>query len=99
MANTFIAKELNLSLTQMGLVLSSFGWAYLFFNLPSGRLCDRFGVKKVFGLGAALWSIATASTGLAVSISGLYCSRVMVGAGESTFGPSGNKVLTERFEP
>jgi ACS family D-galactonate transporter-like MFS transporter len=45
MANTFIAKELNLSLTQMGLVLSSFGWAYLFFNLPSGRLCDRFGVK------------------------------------------------------
>ena len=48
-ANTFIAKDLNLSLGQMGLVLSSFGWAYLpamveaFHGVPTPFVSDCMG--------------------------------------------------------
>ena len=67
-ANSFVAKDLDLSLTTMGFVLSAFGWAYLLGNLPAGWLCDRYGVKKVYGIGATLWSFASAATGFAKGI-------------------------------
>jgi MFS family permease len=97
-ANTFVAKDLHLSLGTMGLVLSSFGWAYLAFNLPAGWLCDRFGVKKVYGLGATLWSFASAMTGLAKGLGVLFLSRILIGVGESANFPSATKVISERFD-
>jgi MFS family permease len=97
-ANTFVAKDLHLSLGTMGLVLSAFGWAYLAFNLPAGWLCDRFGVKKVYGLGATLWSFASAGTGLAKGLGTLFLSRILIGVGESANFPSATKVIVERFD-
>ena len=97
-ANAFVAKDLHLSLTMMGLVLSSFGWAYLLGNLPAGYLCDRFGVKRVYAVGASLWSLASAATGLAKGVGTLLISRVLVGLGESANFPSANKVAAEHFD-
>jgi MFS family permease len=97
-ANTFVAKDLHLDLGMMGVVLSSFGWAYLLFNLPMGWLCDRFGVKKVYGWGAMLWSLASAMTGLARGLGTLLLSRVLIGVGESANFPAATKVITERFD-
>jgi len=97
-ANTFVAKDLHLDLGMMGLVLSSFGWAYLLFNLPMGFLCDRFGVKKVYGWGATLWSLASAMTGMATGLGTLLLSRVLIGVGESANFPAATKVITERFD-
>jgi MFS family permease len=97
-ANTFVAKDLHLSLGTMGLVLSSFGWAYLAFNLPAGWLCDRIGVKRVYGLGATLWSFASAMTGLARGLGVLFLSRILIGVGESANFPSATKVIAERFD-
>ncbi|MFC7395561.1 MFS transporter [Scopulibacillus cellulosilyticus] len=97
-ANTFIAKDLHLSLGTMGLILSSFGWTYLIFNLPAGYLCDRFGSKKVYGIAAFLWSIASALSGLARGAGMLFFSRLLVGAGESANFPAATKVVAENFE-
>jgi len=97
-ANSFIAKDLNLSLTTMGMVLSAFGWAYLLGNLPAGRLCDRYGEKKVYGLGAALWSFASAATGLAKGLGTLLITRILIGVGESANFPAATKVIAERFD-
>lgn len=82
----------------MGLILSSFGWTYLVFNLPAGCLCDRFGEKKVYGTAAFLWSIASALTGLAKGAGMLFFSRLLVGAGESANFPAATKVVAEHFE-
>jgi MFS family permease len=98
LANSFIAKDLNLSLTTMGMVMSAFGWAYLLGNLPAGRLCDRFGEKKVYGLGAILWSFASAATGLAKGLGTLLVSRILIGVGESANFPAATKIITERFD-
>jgi MFS family permease len=97
-ANTFVAKDLHLSLGTMGLILSAFGWSYLAFNLPAGWLCDRFGVKRVYGLGATLWSFASAMTGLARGVGVLFLSRILIGVGESANFPSATKVIAERFD-
>lgn len=97
-ANTFIAKDLHLSMGTMGVVLSSFGWAYLLFNLPAGWLCDRFGTKKVYGIAAIIWSVASAMTGLAKGLSMLLFSRVLVGVGEAANFPAATKVIGENFK-
>ena len=97
-ANSFIAKDLNLSLTTMGMVLSAFGWAYLLGNLPAGRLCDRYGEKRVYGLGATLWSFASAATGLAKGVGTLLITRILIGVGESANFPAATKVIAERFD-
>ncbi len=97
-ANSFVAKDLGLSLTTMGLVLSAFGWAYLLGNLPAGWLCDRYGEKKVYGLGATLWSFASAATGLAKGMGTLFVTRILIGVGESANFPAATKVIAERFD-
>ena len=56
---------------ERGLVLSSFFWGYLWFQLPGGLLADRFGGKRVLGAGVALWSIATFLTPIATASFGL----------------------------
>jgi MFS family permease len=96
-ANTYIVKDLHLDLASMGLVLFSFGWAYLLFNLPAGWMCDRFGTKKVYGVSAMIWSIASALTGLAKGIFLLFFSRILVGAGEAANFPAATKVIAENF--
>lgn len=67
-----------------GLVLSSFFWGYLWFQLPGGLLADRFGGKRILGAGVALWSVATFLTPLAtVSFGLLLFMRAMLGVGEA----------------
>ncbi|MRG29723.1 MFS transporter [Laceyella tengchongensis] len=96
-ASPYIAQELHLDMSTMGLVLSSFGWTYLLCNLPSGWLVDRFGAKRVYGWAATLWSVACAMTGLARNVSTLLVSRTLVGIGESANFPVATKVVREHF--
>jgi MFS transporter, ACS family, D-galactonate transporter len=98
-ANTFIAKELHLSMGTMGLILSAFGWAYLLFNIPAGWFADRFGAKKVYGITAAIWSFASAMTGLARGAPLLFASRIFVGLGEAANFPAATKIVAENFKP
>ncbi|HHY68376.1 MAG TPA: MFS transporter [Alicyclobacillus sp.] len=97
-ANTFIAQDLHLSLETMGWVLSAFGWTYLIFNIPAGWLSDRFGTKKVYGIAAFVWSLASAMTGMAKGLGVLLFSRGLVGMGEAANFPAATKVITEHFE-
>jgi MFS transporter, ACS family, D-galactonate transporter len=96
-ANTFIAKDLHLDMSAMGVILSSFGWTYLIFNLPTGWLCDRFGTKKVYGFAAFIWSIASALTGMAKGVYLLLFSRMLVGAGEAANFPAATKAIAENY--
>jgi ACS family D-galactonate transporter-like MFS transporter len=98
-ANTYIGKDLHLDMSTMGLVLSAFGWTYLIFNLPVGWFCDRFGTKKVYGIAAFIWSVASALTGVAKGLGMLLFSRTLVGAGEAANFPAATKVIAENFEP
>jgi ACS family glucarate transporter-like MFS transporter len=59
----FISQDLGLTVQQMGVVFSAFGFAYAVFEMPSGWLGDRFGPRKVLARIVLWWSLFTALTG------------------------------------
>lgn len=90
-----IAEEFHLTSVGMGYLFSSFIWSYALFLIPVGLLIDKFGVKRVGGLGIFIWSLATALTGAASSFASLLTARLVMGAGESVSNPVGAKVIRE----
>ncbi len=82
-ANPLIRKDLGLSIADMGLLLSAFLWAYAAFQLPAGALVDRFGSRRMLGLGIFVWSLAQALGGMVGNFWQFTGARVFLGLGES----------------
>jgi len=86
-AASLLKDELNLSASQLGILLSSFFWTYSLFLPVSGWLADRFDAKWVMAVGFFIWSGATAVTGGLHAFSALLAARLMLGIGESAAYP------------
>ncbi|MEB3439574.1 MFS transporter [Pseudomonas sp. A2] len=97
-ANTSIQRDMGITPSQMGILLSAFSLAYAFSQLPLGVIIDRLGSK--ISLGAALlgWSVAQTASGLINSFSAFIGLRVVLGIGEAPMFPSAAKALAEWFE-
>lgn len=95
-----VRHELLLSDTQMALAN---GLLFVLFNLLAGlfiaRLVDRGNRIRILTLGIAVWSLATAATGLAHSFSILGLARLGVGVGEATAFPAVMSLLPDLFRP
>ena len=63
----FIKVDMNLSDTQIALLLSSFFWAYGFGQVPGGWLSDRFGARRMLTAYIVVWSILTGLVGVATA--------------------------------
>ncbi len=96
-AAPLLKSELNLRPDQMGLLLSSFFWTYALCQPLAGWLVDRFDVSWVLAGGFALWSLATASTGLVTGFTVLLLVRLVLGVGESVAYPSYAKLFQRYF--
>src|SRR5437879_2980777 len=59
-----VADEYHFSDVQLGVVLSAFLWGYAIFQVPGGKLADRFGARRVLTGGALWWGAFTALTAL-----------------------------------
>lgn len=92
-----IAKEFSMSPSVMGVVLSTFFIGYAVMQLPGGWLADKFGSKKVIIASILLWSVFTAMTGLAWSLTSLIIIRLLFGLGEGAFPPASLKGVAENF--
>ena len=97
-ANTSIQRDMGITPSQMGILLSAFSLAYAFSQLPLGMIIDRLGSK--ISLGAALlgWSVAQTASGLINSFAAFIGLRVVLGIGEAPMFPSAAKALAEWFE-
>lgn len=80
-----LSDEYGLSAGQMGILLSSFGWSYLLFQIPMGVLLDQIGVKWLQRVTTIIWGLATALTALVSGMGLILLSRLLLGAAE---GPS-----------
>jgi ACS family D-galactonate transporter-like MFS transporter len=89
--------ELGLSPWQLGMLLSSFFWTYLGFQIISGWMVDRFNVNWVLASGFLIWSIATAATSLFHGFLTILAMRLVLGIGESVAFPSYSKILAKYF--
>ena len=97
-ANTSIQKDMLISPSQMGILLSAFSLAYAFAQLPLGIIIDRLGSKISLGAALLTWSVAQSVSGLVNSFAGFIGLRILLGVGEAPMFPSAAKALSEWFE-
>lgn len=96
-ANKLIQDELGIPVAKMGLLLSAFLWAYAIAQLPVGGLIDRFGPRRLLGLGLCGWSVAQAAGGLVNSFGAFILARFALGIGEAPLFPGGARVVRDWF--
>ncbi|MFL9913301.1 MFS transporter [Paraburkholderia sp. RL17-337-BIB-A] len=96
-ANPLIHDDLNVSVGEMGILLSAFLWSYAVAQLPAGVLVDRFGARKMLGFGLVVWSIAQMLGGAVTSFGQFIATRVLLGIGESPQFPSAARVSRDWF--
>jgi MFS family permease len=96
-ANPLIREELGLSLSQMGLLLSAFLWAYAFAQLPGGALVDRLGARRLLGAALGFWSIAQGAAGFVTNLGQFAIARAGLGLGEAPMFPCAASVTRAWF--
>jgi ACS family glucarate transporter-like MFS transporter len=87
-AKSPIANDLSLSDQQFGWVLSAFALGYALLQAPTGTLADRVGPRVVLASVVTLWSVFTALTGTARTLTTLLVYRFLFGAGEAGAYPT-----------
>jgi MFS family permease len=93
-----IRKDLGFTDTEMGALGGlTFALFYTTFGIPVAWLSDRF--KRVWIMAAAcsIWSVFTASCGLARSFVQFALARVMVGVGEAGGSPPSYSLISDYF--
>src|SRR5688572_12597715 len=97
-AAPFMMKQLQLSRSVMGVLLSAFSWTYSFMQMPAGWVVDRFGVRKAYAWGFTLWSFASMLTGFARSLVALFAARLLLGIGQATAFPASSRAVSIWFK-
>lgn len=92
-----ITKDLQLSASSTGILLSSFFAGYAIMQMPGGWLSDKFGPRKVLLIAVISWSIFTGLTGAAWSLASMVLIRFLFGIGEGGFQPSASKIISLTF--
>jgi sugar phosphate permease len=96
-AAPFMIRELGINTETMGLMLSAFSWSYCFMQVPSGWVVDRFGVRRAYAGGFALWSIACALSGAFRHIAAIMFFRITMGVGQSVAFPASARTVANWF--
>ena len=91
--------ELGLTAGQIGVLLSAFFWTYVPGQVVAGWLAEKINPYRALALGLALWSIATALTGLAAGFAMFVALRLLLGLGESVAFPCSSKLLAQHLPP
>lgn len=92
-AAPLIKDELHLSASAIGVITSAFFWSYTPCQLLTGWLTERFSPYRVLAVGLAMWSLATAATGLVTGFTALLVLRILLGLGESAAFPCSSKLI------
>ena len=92
-AAPLIKDELQLTNSQVGVLISAFFWTYVPGHFLSGWLSERINAYRTLALGLLVWSVATLLTGFAVGFAMLLALRLLLGLGESAGWPASSKLL------
>lgn len=93
----YIARDLDLTPTQMGYVFSAFYLSYALFEIPTGWWGDKVGTRKVLTRIVCWWSAFTVFTGFAFNYPSLLAIRFLFGAGEAGAWPNVARTFSRWF--
>ncbi|MFZ7944860.1 MFS transporter [Neobacillus sp. 19] len=94
-AAPFIQKDLGLSTTEMGLILSAFAYPYAFLQIFGGWIGDKVGAKKTLTFVGLIWSLTTALTGMVTGLVSAVLVRIGLGFGEGAAFPTATKAMAQ----
>jgi MFS family permease len=93
----FLQKDWGLTDTQCGALVSAVYWAIVVFTFPVSLLIDRWSRKKVIGIMAVSWSLATLACAFTRNFSQLFVARTAIGIGEAGYAPGGTAMISALF--
>jgi ACS family hexuronate transporter-like MFS transporter len=94
-----LRRELQLSNTDYGLLLTAFSVAYSVSAPFMGMLIDRMGLNRALPLAVAVWSATGIATALTRGIGGLLACRTVLGATEAAGIPGAGKAIHQYLKP
>src|ERR1700742_2747981 len=74
-----IASDLGARFADIEWVISSYVLCFASLLLPAGAIADRFGRKRVFIVGIALFALSSLACGMAPTAQALYVARALQG--------------------
>lgn len=92
-----ITRDLNLTNTQFGGIITWFLLAYTISQGLSGKLYDRVGTKRGFVISIILWSVSAVAHAFARGLASLSVFRFILGLGEAGNWPGAAKTVAEWF--
>ena len=92
-----IGRDMRLSPLELQWVINAELLPLAALTLVAGALGDRFGQKRIFLAGIAVYGLGTTAIGLAPSFTPLLVGRFLQGLGEAFILPNGLSVLGQAF--
>jgi EmrB/QacA subfamily drug resistance transporter len=80
-------RQLHASAAGVEWVVTAYGLTYGVGLITGGRLGDRYGRRRMFALGLAVFTVASLACGLATNVEVLNVSRAIQGLGAALAGP------------
>jgi len=94
----FLQKNLNATAIGVQWVVEAYALFLSALLLVGGSLGDRYGRKRIFVIGVALFAVASAGCGLAVSIDQLIIARAIQGIGGALLIPGSLAIISASFD-
>jgi MFS family permease len=94
-----LAEDLGLSDSKFGFVVTAFMVGYFATSPLFGALGDRMPRRGLMALGVAVWSLATAATGLTQTFVAMIAARVVVGIGEASYATLAPTIIDDLASP
>jgi len=93
-----ISKELHLTQTQSGLVISSFWLSSALMTLLAGWASDKFGSRKIIVIAVFMISLFSLLTGMIGSFMAILAIRFILGLGDGGLPTGSGVAITEIFK-
>ena len=94
-----IAREFRATGAELQWVVEAYALLLSALLLVGGSLGDRFGRRRVYALGVALFTVASIACGLATSVRWLILARSLQGIGGALLIPGALALISASFEP
>ena len=92
-AKGVISKDLGLTNTEFGLILSAFAYPYAIFQVIGGSVGDKLGARRTLLICGLIWASATILTGFVGGLISLFLARVLLGFGEGATFPTATRAM------
>src|SRR6478736_9905479 len=94
-----IQSDLHISQSELEWVVSGYALTFAVLMLTGGKLADRYGRRRVFIVGLAIFTASSLACGLSTSGSTLIAFRAVQGVGAAMMNPATLSIITATFPP